>query len=179
MIVKMIQIPSRAPCKYNLTYSFLNVIETSAQNGSGGSPGTVPVFMTMEISPQHHATVLGKGNINLKIIMNRTNTTIIFPDAGDPNIPPIKKGSVTISSNSIHNVYLARQLLLGSLPIVMMFDIPESITVDETVISKLQEDNDVLISIKPKARQSSKSCIIKTQERNSAGNATDPTCFLL
>ena len=129
----------------------------------------MPVFMTMEISPQHHATVLGKGNINLKIIMNRTNTTIIFPDAGDPNIPPIKKGSVTISSSSIHNVYLARQLLLGSLPIVMMFDIPESLPVDETVISKLQEDNDVLISIKPKARQSSKSCIIKTQERNSAG----------
>ena len=67
-----------------------------------------PIFMTMEVSPQHHATVLGKGNINLKIIMQKTNTTIIFPDAGDPNIPPIKKGSVTISSNSIHNVYLAR-----------------------------------------------------------------------
>lgn len=100
--------------------------------------GSVPVFMTMEISPQHHATVLGKGNINLKIIMQRTNTTIIFPDAGDPNIPPIKKGSVTISSNSIHNVYLARQLLLGSLPIVMMFDIPESLPVDDGVISKLQ-----------------------------------------
>jgi len=131
--------------------------------------GNVPVFMTMEISPQHHATVLGKGNINLKIIMQRTNTTIIFPDAGDPNIPPIKKGSVTISSNSIHNVYLAKQLLLGSLPIVMMFDIPESLPVDDVVISKLQDDNDVTISIKPKARQSSKSCIIKTQERNSAG----------
>ena len=178
MIVKMIQIPSRAPCKYNLTYSFLNVIETSAQNGSGGSPGTVPVFMTMEISPQHHDTVLGKGNINLKIIMKRTNTTIIFPDAGDPNIPPIKKGSVTISSKSIHNVYLARQLLLGSLPIVMMFDIPESIAVDETVISKLQENNDVFISIKPKARQSSKSCIIKTQERNSAGNGRGFLIFM-
>ena len=27
----------------------------------------------------------------------------------------------------------------------------------------------MIISIKPKARQSSKSCIIKTQERNSAG----------
>ena len=38
-----------------------------------------PVFMTMEVSPQHHATVLGKGNINLKIIMQKTNTTIIFP----------------------------------------------------------------------------------------------------
>ena len=72
-----------------------------------GLSGNVPVVMTMEISPQHHTTVLGKGNVNLKIIMQRTNTTIIFPDAGDPNIPPIKKGSVTISG-AIHNVYLAR-----------------------------------------------------------------------
>ena len=126
--------------------------------------------MTMEISPHHHVTVLGKNNINLKIIMQRTNTTIIFPDAEDPNIPPIKKGSVTISSHSIHNVYLARQLLVGSLPVVMMFDIPVHLPVDKTVISKLQEDNDVNISIKPKARQWSKSCVIKTQERNSAGN---------
>merc|ERR1719427_1242463 len=133
------------------------------------SGGIAAVVMTMEVSPQHHATVLGKGNINLKIIMQRTNTTIISPDAGDPNIPPIKKGSVTISSNSIHNVYLARQLLLGSLPIVMMFDIPETLQVEESVISKLQDDQDVIISIKPKARQTSKSCIVKTQERNSAG----------
>merc|ERR1719427_1519561 len=130
--------------------------------------GTAPVVMTMEVSPQHHAIVLGKGNINLKIIMQRTNTTIIFPDAGDPNIPPIKKGSVTISG-AIHNVYLARQLLLGSLPIVMMFDLPESLQVEEVVISKLQDDQDVTISIKPKARQTNKSCIVKTQERNSAG----------
>merc|ERR1719188_2011802 len=123
----------------------------------------------MEISPQHHATVLGKGNINLKIIMQRTNTTIIFPDAGDPNIPPIKKGSVTISSGAIHNVYLARQLLLGSLPIVMMFDIPDSIDIDDTMIQKLQAEIEVTITIKPKARQSNKSCIIKTQERNVGG----------
>jgi hypothetical protein len=133
-----------------------------------GMAGAVPVVMTMEISPQHHSTVLGKGNINLKIIMQRTNTTIIFPDAGDPNIPPIKKGSVTISG-AIHNVYLARQLLLGSLPIVMMFDLPESLVVDEAMIARLQEEQDVTISIKPKARQSNKSCIIKSQERNSAG----------
>merc|ERR1719312_2309991 len=133
-----------------------------------GIAGSVPVVMTMEISPQHHTTVLGKGNINLKIIMQRTNTTIIFPDAGDPNIPPIKKGSVTING-AIHNVYLARQLLLGSLPIVMMFDLPESLYVDENYINKLQDDHDVITSIKPKARQTNKSCIIKTQERNSAG----------
>merc|ERR1712142_250964 len=102
------------------------------------------------------------------IIMQRTNTTIIFPDAGDPNIPPIKKGSVSISG-AIHNVYLARQLLLGSLPIVMMFDLPESLQVEESVISKLQDEEDVTISVKPKARQTSKSCIVKTQERNTEG----------
>ena len=133
-----------------------------------GLAGSVPVVMLMEISPQHHTTVLGKANINLKIIMQRTNTVIIFPDAGDPNIPPIKKGSVTISG-AIHNVYLARQLLLGSLPIVMMFDLPESLEVEESFIARLQEDHDVVISIKPKARQTNKSCIIKTQERNCAG----------
>merc|ERR1719312_894827 len=70
-----------------------------------GLATSVPVVMLMEVSPQHHATVLGKGNINLKIVMQRTNTVIIFPDAGDPNIPPIKKGSVSISG-AIHNVYL-------------------------------------------------------------------------
>ena len=45
--------------------------------------------------------------------MHRTNTTILFPDAGDPNIPSIRKGSVIISG-SIHNVYLARQQLIVS-----------------------------------------------------------------
>ena len=93
---------------------------------------------------------------------------IIFPDAGDPNIPPIKKGSVSISG-AIHNVYLARQLLLGSLPIVMMFDLPESLEVEEAMITRLQEEQDVTISIKPKARQTNKSCIIKSLERGCAG----------
>jgi len=129
---------------------------------------TVPVVMTMEISPQHHSVVLGKGNINLKIIMQRTNTTIIFPDAGDPNIPTIKKGSVSISG-AIHNVYLARQQLLGSLPLVMMFDLPDNIDIQDAAVQKLQEDHEVTISVKPKARQSNKSVIIKAQERNANG----------
>ena len=33
---------------------------------------------------------------------------------------------------------LSRQLLVGSLPIVMMFDIPETLQVDDSVISKVQ-----------------------------------------
>ncbi len=51
--------------------------------------------------------------MTLKLIMQRTNTTILFPDASDPNIPSIRKGSVTITG-AIHNVYLARQQLIVS-----------------------------------------------------------------
>jgi len=67
--------------------------------------------MTMEISPQHHSIVLGKNSNNLKQIMQRTSTEIMFPDAGDPNIPNLKKSSICITG-TIHNVYLARQQLM-------------------------------------------------------------------
>ena len=70
--------------------------------------------MSMEISPQHHSIVLGKQNSNLKMIMQRTGTQIMFPDAGDPNIPSLKKSNVIITG-AIHNVYLARQQLVVSL----------------------------------------------------------------
>ena len=51
----------------------------------------------------------------------------------------------------------------------MMFDLPESLDVSESLISRLQDDHDINISVKPKARQTNKSCIIKAQERNSGG----------
>ena len=50
--------------------------------------------------------------------MQRTKTTILFPDAADPNIPQIRKGSVSITG-AIHNVYSARQQLVGALPLVI------------------------------------------------------------
>ena len=127
---------------------------------------TVPVSMNVEISPIHHAVVLGKGNTTLRSIMLRTKTTILFPDAADPNIPSIRKGSVSVSG-SIHNVYFARQQLLGSLPVMMMFDMPDELDLlNETDIQKLQEELDICISIKAKHRQANKSVLIKAQERN-------------
>lgn len=75
----------------------------------------IQVQMSMEISPHHHGIVLGKSSSNLKMIMQRTSTQIMFPDASDPNIPSLKKSNVTIIGG-IHNVYLARQQLVVSLP---------------------------------------------------------------
>lgn len=74
----------------------------------------IQVQMSMEISPHHHSIVLGKSSSNLKMIMQRTSTQIMFPDASDPNIPSLKKSNVTIIGG-IHNVYLARQQLVVSM----------------------------------------------------------------
>lgn len=68
----------------------------------------------MEISPIHHAMVIGANHQNLKEIMQETGTKILFPDAHDPNIPILKKSNVTITGN-IHNVYAARQILTVSI----------------------------------------------------------------
>ena len=64
---------------------------------SGIKGSTSPVTMNMEISPIHHSFVLGQNNVNIQVIMQITNTNILFPDAADSNILPIKKGSVSIT----------------------------------------------------------------------------------
>ncbi|XP_053987472.1 protein bicaudal C isoform X3 [Hylaeus volcanicus] len=130
----------------------------------------IQVQMSMEISPQHHSIVLGKQSSNLKMIMQCTATQILFPDAGDPNIPSLKKSNITITGG-IHNVYMARQQLVGSLPLVLMFDLPEDTmsSVDTENISQLMQSLDVFINVRHKPKQSTLSVIIKGIERN-AGN---------
>ncbi|KAG5329672.1 BIC1B protein, partial [Acromyrmex heyeri] len=130
----------------------------------------IQVQMSMEISPQHHSIVLGKQSSNLKMIMQRTATQIMFPDAGDPNIPSLKKSNVTITGD-IHNVYLARQQLVGSLPLVLMFDLPEdsmTASVDAEKISQLMQSLDVFINVRHKPKQSTLSVIIKGIERKAS-----------
>ena len=51
----------------------------------------------------------------------------------------------------------------GSLPLVMMFDLHYDCDFDDSVVQKLQDELDVAISIKPKAKQGNKSVIIKAQ----------------
>ena len=53
-------------------------VNNASPGGSSGSGG-FPVTMNMEISPIHHSVVVGKNNINLRVVMQRTNTTILFP----------------------------------------------------------------------------------------------------
>ncbi|XP_055643769.1 protein bicaudal C [Toxorhynchites rutilus septentrionalis] len=123
----------------------------------------IPVQMQLEISTQHHPIVLGRASSNLREIMSRTGTQIMFPDANDVNIKPIKRSQVTITG-SINGVYLARQQLIGSLPIALIFDYPEN-TVDSEEITKLMYAHDVFISVRQKSRQSTLCIVIKGIEK--------------
>ncbi|XP_050429624.1 protein bicaudal C homolog 1 [Adelges cooleyi] len=135
----------------------------------GNLANQVLILMVMEISPQHHKIVMGPGNETLRAITRRTGAQILFPDAKDPNIPSIKKSSVTITGH-IHNVYAARQMLIGSLPLLLMFDIPQ----DEMVLTHEQIESvmqrlDIHISLRHKASQNIYTVSIKGFER-SVGN---------
>ncbi|RZC40327.1 bicaudal C, partial [Asbolus verrucosus] len=130
----------------------------------------IPVQMSIQISPQHHQIVLGKNHSNLKAIMQYTKCQIMFPDAQDQNIPSLKKSNINISG-SIHNVYTARQLLIGSLPLLIIFDLPEDTTnlkIRSEQITEIQNSCDVTINIRQKTKQMIKACIIKGIERHAS-----------
>ncbi|CAH1121125.1 unnamed protein product [Ceutorhynchus assimilis] len=126
-----------------------------------------PFQMSMEISAHHHQFVLGKNHSYLKEIIMYTGCQIMFPDAQDPNIPSLKKSNVTITGD-IHNVYKARQLLMGSLPLMVVFDLPEEtsgLKVRPEEIAEIQTSCDVNINFRQRANKPTKACVIKGVEK--------------
>ncbi|XP_028278881.1 protein bicaudal C homolog 1 isoform X2 [Parambassis ranga] len=181
---------------YNLTVSFkpptrlyraTGVVRGSQNNASavkrgtalllehlaGSLASTISVTTHLDIAPQHHLFMKGRNGSNIKHITQRTGAQIHFPD---PNSPQ-KKSTVYIQG-TIESVCLARQYLMGCLPLVLMFDIKEDIEVEPQCITALMEQLDVFISIKPKPKQPSKSVIVKSVERN-AVNMYEARKFLL
>ncbi|XP_066994611.1 protein bicaudal C [Anabrus simplex] len=127
----------------------------------------VRIQMSLEVSPQHRSIILGHNCRNLKAIMRNTSTQIMVADDSDPNIPSLHKGNITITG-SIHNVYLARQQLLGSLPLVILFELSEDTKFDLEKMEQIMQTMDVSISIRHKPKQKSLSVIIKGVERNAS-----------
>ncbi|KAK2824452.1 hypothetical protein Q5P01_021627 [Channa striata] len=140
---------------------------------AGSLASTISVTTHLDIAPQHHLFMKGRNGSNIKHITQRTGAQIHFPD---PNSPQ-KKSTVYIQG-TIESVCLARQYLMGCLPLVLMFDIKEDIEVEPQCITALMEQMDVFISIKPKPKQPSKSVIVKSVERN-AVNMYEARKFLL
>ncbi|XP_077470152.1 protein bicaudal C homolog 1-like [Stigmatopora argus] len=128
---------------------------------AGSLVSTISVTTHLDIAPQHHLFMKGRNGSNIKHITQRTGAQIHFPDPNGPQ----KKSTVYIQG-TIESVCLARQYLMGCLPLVLMFDIKEDVEVEPHCITALMEQLDVFISIKPKPKQPSKSVIVKSVERN-------------
>lgn len=140
---------------------------------AGSLSSSISVSSQLDIAPQHHLFLMGRNGCNIKHITQRTGAQIHFPD---PNAP--QKKSTVFVQGTIDAVCLARQYLMGCLPLVLMFDIREDIDVEPQWITALMEQLDVFISIKPKPKQPSKSVIVKSVERN-AVNMYEARRFLL
>lgn len=140
---------------------------------AGSLASTISVTTHLDIAPQHHLFMKGRNGSNIKHITQRTGAQIHFPDLNSPQ----KKSTVYIQG-TIESVCLARQYLMGCLPLVLMFDIKEDVEVEAQCITALMEQLDVFISIKPKPKQPSKSVIVKSVERN-AVNMYEARKFIL
>ncbi|KAK8397108.1 hypothetical protein O3P69_004646 [Scylla paramamosain] len=129
----------------------------------------VPIQMAVEVSPQHHSFILGRNNDNIKRIMHRTSTKISFPDWNDPTLSPLKKSTVTISG-ALENVYLARQNIIGSLPLVLMFDLLPGSTMEMPEVAQMMQVLDVQIVMKSCRMDGRRPVVVKGAERNAVYN---------
>ncbi|GFV87180.1 protein bicaudal C homolog 1 [Trichonephila clavipes] len=127
---------------------------------------TIPVrgFMKTEIAPQHHQFVMGSGNVNIQMIMNKTGATIIFPDptpsafGGDSpsqSVPLIaghsilRSKSTVLIQGSFDSVCLAWQELL----VIMVNNFMEAFNIN--------------IMVRPKMKENTKSVLIRGAEKDS------------
>jgi protein bicaudal C len=131
-----------------------------------GEPAhSVLITIQMDIAPQHHLFMIGRNGMNIKHIMTRTGANIQFPDAESSQ----RNKSAVFITGTIDSVCLAREQLIGCLPLVLMFDLKDetgTVMNDIVGLAQLMEALDVFISVKPKPKQLSKSVIVKTVERN-------------
>lgn len=126
---------------------------------------SVPVVSVLDIAPQHHVFMIGRNSNNVRRVMESTGTTVIFPDSS--LLAARRRSQVTITG-TVDAVLQARQILLGCLPLVLMFDIKEdersNALSESKEICQLMESLDVYISIKPMPPKYR--VIIKSIERN-------------
>ena len=127
----------------------------------------MPVHMRIEISPQHQQFILGRNNEIIKKIMQETSTTITLPEVQDNDAPALNKASITISG-SIENVNLARQNIVGCLPLVLMFDLMPDNVLDPAEKDQVMQALNVNIITKNKRQDGRTPVIIKAAEKNAA-----------
>ena len=166
-----------------LIQSFRAAVSTILAELTGGTfrIDSTPATMETEIAAQHHTFVMGRGSTNINTIMKNHNSVITFPDHVGPanvqmhestngaatSIHLKKNTTVTIKGSNFDSAYHSWLELLGYLPLVLIFDLPEGKEGDATQITQLMDRLKVSILIKPKAKQNNKSVMVRGCERDS------------
>lgn len=137
---------------------------------------STPATIETEVAAQHHSFVMGRGNCNVRSIMQKTGCVISFPETCPPimglSAPsasslPNKKSTITVKAANFDAAYLSWQELLGLLPLVLIFDLPEGQECDSNLITQLMDSLKVSILVKPKQKQNNKSVMVRAAEKDS------------
>ncbi|KAM3867113.1 LOW QUALITY PROTEIN: bicaudal C homolog 2 [Diretmus argenteus] len=127
----------------------------------GGQAAGLIVSSQLDVTSQQHLFLLGQNGAHFLGVMHQTQTQIILPDLSAPQNPP----SLLIQG-SPDGVCLAKQQLMDCLPVCLMFDMREDGEADPRKLAQMMQSLGVFISVKPKAKQTSKSVVVKGLERN-------------
>uniref|UniRef100_W5N015 Bicaudal C homolog 2 n=1 Tax=Lepisosteus oculatus TaxID=7918 RepID=W5N015_LEPOC len=126
-----------------------------------GADVSVTVSTQLDITSQQHLFLIGQNGANFINIMHMTQTQIVLPELNAP-----QSRSMLLIQGTTDSVCLAKQQLLDCLPICLMFDMKEDGDVDPSKLSQMMQNLGVFISVKPKVKQTTKSVVVKTLERN-------------
>lgn len=133
-----------------------------------------PAVVETEIAAQHHAFVQGRGNCNLINIQQVTGADVLFPEptlfnylAPSASSLPNKRSNVKIFGPNFDAAYNAWLELMGYLPLLLIFDLPEGRDCDASQVTQMMDQLKVSILIKPKQKQSTKSVMVRGPERES------------
>ncbi|XP_036403588.1 bicaudal C homolog 2 [Megalops cyprinoides] len=126
-----------------------------------GVEASVTISTQLELTSQQQLLLLGQNGASFLNIMHLTQTQILLPDLNAPH----GSASLTIQGG-VDGVCLARQQILDCLPVCLMFDMREGGEVDPRKLSQMMQNLCVFISVKPKMKQTAKSVVVKSLERN-------------
>jgi len=124
---------------------------------------TIPITTSIEIQ-NVQSFMNAKSVAKIKAIQANTGITIDLPN--DRNTKSIfdNNDKIVSMTGAMEGVLYARQEIISQLPLVLMFDLKENI--DTQSAQSIGEKFECFISIKSKAKQATKSCIIKSSEAN-------------
>ena len=128
---------------------------------------TLGVSLQMHVSANYFNVVCGPNMLFVHTVMDKTSTRIICTGPGDLGVPVHKRGTFLIMG-SMENIFQARQMFQGTLPVLLKFDIGNEFPTKETFLRQLQLAYNIDIFIKLKSRDESQTAMMKTEERNAS-----------